>query len=222
MTQAITSWETEVMPYVRNVPWPAFLNAVRDAAITFCEETSLWVDTLDRISVDADTAEYALTDPDNAEIYGTDEVKYKADGAEDSQFKTLHPMSENQEDLHRRGSWKFQTGTSPSHFMLDADKTLILWRIPTLASTEGLLVKVILRPDKICTVLPDVLYTDHYKTIGRGARAGLFGQSAQPWYNDEAEGKNMAEFNTDIANAKMRKIDRGTKRKMAVRMREWI
>ena len=51
MTEALSSWETEISVDVVGYTFPAMERAVREAAIKFCKETDLWTDDLDRITV---------------------------------------------------------------------------------------------------------------------------------------------------------------------------
>ena len=202
---------------------PAVLNAVRNACIKFCEGTLLWTYTLDRISVEANEDEYTLTIPEAQ--YGTiisvDDVKYKIDGADDDQFITLDPLSKNQKDLWDSGSWPFRTSTSSSHYYVDKDKTLFLYMIPTEDSDEGLLVRVNLRPIRTTTVVQTFLYTNHYETIGKGAKADLFARKAQPWYDPNLASMYSVSFHNDINDAMAVKTSGYTKRPSQVRLRDF-
>lgn len=226
MTEALSSWETEISVDVVGYNFPAMERAVREAAIKFCEESELWTDDLDRITVIANQANYTLTVPaalSHGEIIGVDDAKYKQDDADDNQFITLDPISENQMDLHDSGSWKWRTSTTPSGYYADkTHRTVYLYNIPTAGSTEGLLVRAILKPTKTATVLDDFLYDNHYKAIGDGAKAYLLAQRAQPWFDPQMAGAFAGAFMRAINEAKWDKIQRGTKRNLSVRMREWV
>jgi len=227
-TENIDSWETEISIDVQGYTFPAMQKAVRDAAITFCEKTHLWTDDLDRITVVANTPDYdlSLSMPaaiPHGEIIGIDDVKYKQDGMADKQFVTLDPISENQMDLHDSGSWKWRTSSTPAKYYADKTHTILyLKNTPTLGSANGLLVRAILRPAKDATVLEQFLYAQHYKAIADGAKGFLLGQSAQPWFNAQLAVMFGGAFSMAISEAKIQKVDRGTKRKMSVRMREWV
>lgn len=226
MTEALSSWETEISVDVVGYTFPAMERAVREAAIKFCKQTELWTDDLDRITVIANQANYTLTVPAalaHGEIIGVDDAKYKQDGMDDNQFVTLDPISENQMDLHDSGSWKWRTSTTPSKYYADkTHKTVYLYNIPTAGSAEGLLVRAILQPTKDATVLDDFLYDNHHKAIGDGAKAYLLAQRAQPWFDPQMSGAFAMSFMNAIDAAKWDKIQRGTKSKLSVRMREWV
>ena len=221
-TKALTEWWAEVSPDVIGVPMPAVENAVRNACIEFCKVTLLWTYTLARINVTA-TQTYTLTIPaaQYGEIISVDDVKYKQNGLDDDQFVTLDPVSENQEDLHRSGSWKFLTSTTPSGYWLDKDKTLYLDPTPTEASTSGLLVRVNLRPTRACSVVQEFIYNDHFGTIGNGAKADLFARKAMPWYDPNLALAHKEIFENAIDEAKWTKITAYTKRASRARMQDF-
>ena len=224
MATNLSSWESQILPDVTGVPYPAIEKAVRKACIDFCEQTLLWTYTLDRITVAANTQSYTLTIPEAqyGEIISVDDVKYKQDGLDDDQFVTLAPISKNQKDLHDTGSWSFRTSATPSGYWIDKDKDILLYNIPTEASTEGLLVRCNMRPTKTCTTVEDFLYNDHFETIGAGAKGKLFGHKGQSWYDPNLAGTFGSIFRIDINEAKKVKIIGYTKRPLKVRMREWL
>lgn len=225
MTEAIASWESKITPYVPNLAYPAFLNAVRDAAIDFCERSEIWRESLDRIDVVADEESVDLAVPAAlyAEIVGIGNVKYKEADAADTQFRNLDPYSKIQENLSSYGSWEFQTSTQPNGHYLGEDKTtLYFYKIPTVESLLGLLVEVILKPDKTCTTLPDLLWNNWEQAIADGAKGILLGQNAQPWFNPQLAGVWMSAFERKIEEAKAVRYHGYNARPSSVNMREWI
>ena len=104
----------------------------------------------------------------------------------------------------------------------NVDIDLHLWPIPEDESEEGLLVKVILKPESDCSTVPDFLRTDHRSGITEGALAELFGMEAMPWYNEVNETKHRMAFDMYCNNAKWKKVSGKTKRPMRVRPREFI
>ena len=225
MTEAIASWESKITPYVANLAYPAFVNAVRGAATEFCEKTEIWRETLDRINVVADVGTVTLTVPGatGGEIVGIGNVKYKEDGATDDQFRNLDPYSKIQETLSSYGSWEFQTSTQPNGYYLGEDKTtLYFYKIPTVASALGLLVEVILKPSKTCTTLPDLLWDNWDQAIAMGARGILLGQNAQPWFNPQLAGVWINAFERKINEGKTVRYHGYNARPSQVKMREWV
>lgn len=224
MATALSSWETEILPDIPLVPRPGLENAVRNACIEFCERTLLWTQDLTAIDVEGDTREYSLTEPSGAEIISIDDAKYKQDGEDNDQFKTLDPLSENQKNLQDSGSWKYRDSTTPSGYYVLADNPteILLYNIPTVASTGGLLVKVNLRPSRDCTTVDDFLYKSHFKTIGLGAKADLFARKAQSWHDPNHAASFETKFINACNDAMMLKMTGATKRESRVQMRQFV
>lgn len=224
MASVFSLWEPEILPDIPTVPRPALENAVRNACIDFCERTHLWTQDLDRIDVEADTREYALTEPSGAEIILIDDVKYKQDGADDDQFTTLAPVSENQKNLQDSGSWKYRDSASPSGYyaLPDNPTEILLYNIPTVASAEGLLVKVVLRPSRDCTTVQDFIYKSHFKTIGLGAKADLFARKGQAWHDPNMAMGFENRFINACNDAMVLKMTGATKRETRVQMRQFV
>ena len=224
--ESIASWERYVTPYVPNVAYKAFEDAVREAAIEFCEKTYIWRVDSDRLDVVADAQTVTLVTSDaeaaESEIVGIDNVKYKEDGAADKQFRNLDPVSEVIAD-EQSGSWKFQTASSPNGYWIGEDKgTLSFYQIPTVKSDAGLLVKLILKPDKTCTQLPDILYENWHDAIANGAKSILLAQNGQPWFDPNMATVWGSAFNLKVDEAKWVKYHGYNKRPTKVRMRRWI
>lgn len=225
MATLLTAWSPEILTQVVGVPAPGIKFAVRNAAIKFCEETLLWTVILDRISIVADTKSYDLALPvsQDGAIIGIDNVRFKENGQSDDQFRRLDPISETQQDLIDTGSWSFLSGPNPSNYYSDfLSKQISFYQIPSVASIEGLLVKVNVRPEIDCDDLPDFLYKDYREAIKHGALSFLFGSKAMPWYDIENSMYHGALFKNAYSDGKQDNITGPTKRPMQVRMRNWV
>jgi hypothetical protein len=232
MAQALTLWAQEVYSHIMGVPEPAIQDAGVNAARQFCEKTLLWTTELDRISVVADQRAYTITIPPalNGELVEVGNVRYKQNAQTDDQFVPLDPITEVAMDLDQyqyntsRGAWKFQTAETPrAHYMDPAlPTTMYLWRIPTVASTEGLLVRVCLKPTKTATSVADFLYTLHYDAILLGILAELYGRNTMPWADPRKQTEHTLAFLAAINAAKTRKWAGMNKRPMRVRVRPFV
>lgn len=209
MTVQFSQWDSDLRPFVVGAPTSAVNQAVLDAAIEFCIETHVWVDSLDRIDVVADKNDYALTIPSSAgdaQILAIENVKYKQNGLDDDQFYDLGPIVERQQDRQQvPGNWKFTESTTPSGYYYNSNtRTLFLYAIPTEASSSGLLVRVIYIPTNDATTLPDFLYDDYRLAIKHGALWILLNQVTMPWANPQAAVEHMLEFEKAKAEAKLK------------------
>jgi hypothetical protein len=188
--KAFADWRTEVAKYVK---FQSTFNATVDAEVKetvrdFCRDTGIWKQTLTRVSVVADTATYTLsTDSSNGacEIAYIDDVKFKKTGADDDQFKTLTPFTRQEADNYDSGSWAFHTSNEPYKFYSNVSKQLILYPIPTVAATSGILPRVVVRPTDAATGCDPFIYVEFKKAIAVGAAAALMNMPNKPWSNAE-------------------------------------
>ena len=189
-TKLFSDWRTEVAKYVK---FQSTYNDTVDAEVKeiirdFCRDTGVWKITLARISTVADTSTYTLVIPTTDGITETcyiDNVKYKEDGADDDQFRNLTPFTQEEADLYENGSWAFHEAPDPYKFHSNISKQLILYPIPTVASDEGLLVRVVVRPTDAATTCKDVIYIEYKQAIAIGAAANIMNMPNKPWSNAE-------------------------------------
>lgn len=223
MSKAPTLWYPEINPDIPGVPVPALREAVRAAAITFCEKTQLWRFDLDDIDVVADTNDYTLTIDASleAEIVVIDAVKYREDGEDEDKFQSLDPVSEVQEDKNRSGGWRaLNTDASLEYYVSPVDKTtLTLVGTVNNSSTDGLRVTVVAKPLRTATALPDFLYDDHREDIGYGAKANLFMRRGMPWYEPQLAMSYETRFRAACGNGKFRRVRGMTNKDMMIKMR---
>lgn len=217
-TVAISNWAADILPKVPGVPWPGFISAVRGAAEDFCKQTLLHSVWLDRISIVASTPEYALALPTTPatylRIWNVDQVFFKENGADDDQFAPLDPQSEQELERVWDTSWRFATGPDPVDYVVtEYNPNYIRLRpIPTIASTNGLLIRVNVIPLDTATTLEDWLYYRWADEITAGALADLYGHKAAPYYDPKLAASWGEAFRNGVANAKLKKISGKTKR----------
>lgn len=186
MATNITAWVPDVYTEIGGNACPvskietAIVESIRD----FCDKTLIWKINLDRISVVADTQSYTLTTI-TGDIISIMSVKYKQNGLDDDQFATLTPIAEQDNDIYKSGNWEFLTSSSPSEFWIDSGRNLYLWPTPTEASTEGILVKVFIKPLVTAETVEDFFYNDHKRAITLGAVSKLLQETNTEWSNIE-------------------------------------
>jgi hypothetical protein len=189
-TKNLSDWRTEVAKYVKfQSTYDSTVDSeVKETIRDFCRDTGVWKVTLTRIDTVVDTSTYTLTVPETngkAEICFIDHVKYKEDGADDDQFRSLIPFTREEADLWVNGSWSFHDAPNPYKFYSNASKQLILYPIPTVESIAGVLVRVVVRPKDDATKVIDHIYVDYKKAIAVGTAAGLMNMPNKPWSNAE-------------------------------------
>jgi hypothetical protein len=196
-TVTISNWNTEVAKYVKfSSSYATLVTAeVLETLRDFCRDTGIWKETLTDVSVVADTANYELTVPtthgDSSEIKRFDSVKYKENGADDDQYRTLPAFTEDDKDRYEQGGWEYHTGSQPEKYFgkltgsSNSVKTLCLYPIPTAASTDGLRIKVACQPSDASTTVPQWIWDDYMRCIAIGTAGNLMNMPNKPWSNAE-------------------------------------
>lgn len=200
-SKAISDYRTEVQRYIKisgsgtNTDIDAkVIETLRD----FCKFTSYWRETLDAISVVADTEEYTLTVPateGDGQVHSLVWVKYKEDGEDDDQFIKLQLIDQDTIDFfYDDAGWKFETNETPDSAGLTFNKKLFLHPIPTEASTDGLLVRVVVIPTPSASNAPEFIFNDYYQTIAYGAAGLMMQMTNKPWTNVELGARYWADY----------------------------
>ena len=181
MATNISEWTPSVHYQMGDTLTPPdkITEAVILALKDFCSRTLLWYSNLARVSIVANTSEYALSHT-SGDIISVSRVLFKETGEDDDQFAVLTPTSKFFEDEHTSGAWEYQTSTTPGRYYIGNDKSLHLIPIPTVASTDGLLIGVYLKPSTDATTVEDFFFDDHQETIAIGAVSKLLSEANTP------------------------------------------
>lgn len=188
---SIASYRTYVEDYVDGASDETTTTdrAIVDTVRDFCRFTHLWKETLPLIDIVADQSNYTLnpsTDHcDVPKVLGLDEVMYKEDGLDNQQFAPIDIVSREWLDTYDK-QWVYRTSPVPRMAAFDhlVDEVFLIDK-PTVASTEGLFVRVWLWPDKSATTAPTSFFEKYYKAIAQGSAAEMMRMPNQRWSNPE-------------------------------------
>ncbi len=222
----ILDWRPDVRKYIK---MPTANESLIDAEVVetcrdFLKKTSLWKYTLARISSVADQSEYDFIDidTDGANVLvALDTAKYKEDGEDDDQFYDLDV--ETREAMQKKyvTAWEFEEAENPFAIYVTKEKKFRLFPIPTIASTEGLLLHVIVMPDNAATEVPLFVWDDHMRAISIGAASMLMGQSNRPWSDKELSDRYWVEYTAKRDDAAFTKFDGRTSKPLRAQPRPW-
>lgn len=176
----------DFFPYVRSafpgVPDALMRQAVRDAAIDFCEQTRVIEQRAD-LNVSANQREQA----------------FEVDGVEPFDLRYLrrgdtHLTPTTREEVNRLGD----ADGSPTHFYLEGDGSVILWPTPTAAETlTGI---ATFRPALDATDVPDALLRDWREAIAGGAKMRL-GRDYTNFRNEDAATVGAMQWDRGVSRA---------------------
>lgn len=210
------AWYPYVQPELPGAPLPLIDHYLRQSAIHFLEESQVWTLSLDAVDLVADTGTYNLTVPASVTTGGdVSMVKWVwVDGYQ------IYPAS-----LEELGtldtSWDTTTAGAVRRYTQLTQDTITLWPIPNYSSTDGLVIKVALRPSLTATGVPDWIGTKYIQEVAMKTKADMMGMIGQSWSNTEGETKYNAAYASALTKATVEGIKSFTRTSMAVRFRNY-
>jgi len=187
----------DFVPLVRmeaqNVPIFTMRHAILMACREMCENSHIWKETLDPISLVADVEEYDIEQPNEARVL----MLYSAQCRDkDLDFKTEQQM---------RGNWRTLTDTHPKILIQENPTTFRLVGIPTETVNEGITgLRAAVQPAIGATEVGDILMDEYAEMISYGALARLQRMPGKTWAQPELSQYYDGLFQGGIGNAKMR------------------
>jgi len=198
----ISSWLADISTRVPGADKNDIDSAVRSVVREFCTKTLLWVKQLTAINIVASTASYTLTAPSNTAIVTVERIEING----------LYVDPTSQDLLDRSPeSWRSETSSQPSSYMVDAEKVLCLRETPTENITGGLVVWVAVKPTPTTDTLPDFIYDDWYETILNGVVSYLLRMPNKVWSNANGAEYYDSYYEGSLSSAKSKKYTGKTK-----------
>lgn len=179
----------DLMPNVPGCPEPVADQALKRAAIRFCELTLAWRAKLDPIETEDGTDEYDLPLDRNVEL-----VRIEVARIDD---RDIAVATQNDTCRHR------------DHIGCYDGKTVIV--NPTPSSVRQIVLTCTLKPGNGATGVEDFLYDRHCALIALGAGAILMRQPLKTYSNPQQSMLDQAEFEEKCAGVKL-KLWRGNAR----------
>lgn len=169
----LSAFFPRLIPNVMGCPEPLAQQALLDAAITFCDQSLAVTVDLDPITVPVGATAVELETPDQTTIAQVLYAWY------DKQLLNSVPYGQFT-DIYRPNA----TPTDYTIEYLDEVANLRVYPAPTKAVTNGLVVRVALRPTRTATQVHDILFQRYVEGIVAGAQSILCAMPDQPFSND--------------------------------------
>jgi hypothetical protein len=189
------NWEDflkEVMPDVMGCPIRVAENAIRNAAIDFCNESRAWRDDCADVPTVQGTAEYTLVPPTDGEVVAVYYAKFSDSNIPLSTIPEQHIKRGRQNPIQQKPKWFH----APTPGVIE-----LFW---TPDEIHTLSVKAILKPTKSSTNGPDFLYNDWLEVIAHGAKARLVMMSGREWFMPKMYTYYKKEFIKGWTDARIR------------------
>lgn len=183
-----TQFHPYVMPSVQGCPLAIVNNAIRSAAIEFCEKSNLWLADSVETDILAGEARYGYSTPTGARVSQLVVVE-----VDDMPL----PMTTRHDLDSFNAGWRTLTSATPITCYMDSDSTIRLVGTPTEDKAGALRIVVSLKPSRSSSDCPEFLFEDWAETIAAGALSRLHAMIGKVWAN------------TDLANLHARKFREG-------------
>jgi hypothetical protein len=185
----------DVLPFVPNAPEFAAINAIRDAAIDFCQKTWYWQLELPVIGLKAGTSVYDLGLCPDQRIVGIAQVYYKD--------ILLIPKGQDElARLYRDTNWKTLEG-EPRYYTQRSRNEITLVPKPTKDDPASLYVRAAVAPTRDSDGIDAEVFEIFLEPIAHGARAILYNTPGQPYFDRVSARESDMEFRRGISEAKI-------------------
>lgn len=196
------SLESLVGPMMIDCPYPIAEQALRFAAIEFCERTRCYANTQEK-TVTGGAKSVLLSPGDDALISEITLVEWNG--------KEIDPITKEIADQIKL---RAATGV-PEGFYRSNPETLVLAPLPEASGTLN--VELLLTPTRTATSIPRFLYDFHWDAIESGAKARLMESPNRPWSNAQLALFHKQQFETLVGTYSIRADKDGTRRPLRVK-----
>jgi hypothetical protein len=167
----------QVLPHVPLCPQPIAVEAVRNSAIEFCEETWVWQADQEYTIAPGDPSN-DLDDEDQGIVHKILHARATGDGGE------LEPKAPEWCDRYFPGWRQGEHTGRPLHYTQVRSSAFLVVPVPTVETT--LYLTVALKPTLSSAQGVDELRNDYYEEIAAGAVARLTAMLKKPWSDPSA------------------------------------
>ena len=193
MAKTWAKWYDEVLPDVPGCPQVVAANAIKNAAIQFCDRSFVYLIDHDPIAAVEDQGEYTWAPGAGLKVARPERVWY--DGEE------LTPKTRDEiADMH--AYWPDWEGT-PLYFMQEKIEKLIVVPRPTAALANAIKAKVAVKPSRDATSIDDAIWEKYLEEIASGAKARLFAMKRKPWADGQLAAYHKGVFDEAISAARL-------------------
>jgi len=195
---AFTALFDDVLPHVPGCSQPIASDAIRKAAIEFCERSWAWIFNSPDIDVVNGQMAYPFTPPGNAVVSKVLQVWYDDEPLTPKtpdELNTLYP------------NWRTVTGT-PIHYTQDDSRNLLLVPTPDADLTDGLKMRVALKPTIAAADIETVIYEEYREAIACGALAQLMMSPKKPYSDPGLAVVKLEYFESKIGSTRF-KVQKG-------------
>jgi hypothetical protein len=176
---------SEILVEVPGVSDPLAEQALRNAAIEFCERTWVWRVDQEPLPAEAGIADYELELPDDTALVKVLDVWFQGD--------RLTPAGPH-ELACEYDDWANETGTPKFYTQQSTGAVILLVPKPDAALADALTAKLAVKPARAATGMDADVLEKYFEAIAFGAKANLLAMSNKPWSNAQDADRNRSRF----------------------------
>ena len=204
-----------VLPEVIGAPEPVVLLAVRNACIEFCEKSLVLTRDHDPITVLPNIVDYDLEPPRGYLV-----VKVQKAWIENNKIDPLAPDFVRDASVYNRLFASYQSAPStPTAYLQKEERTITIWPVPDRKLTNGLTLRVALKPTRSSDTIDDVIFEEYAETIASGALTRLMSSAEKPYTNMDMAVVHQAKFMQGVNVARQRAGHGHVRSNLSVKMR---
>lgn len=192
---SLSLFTDRVRPEARGLPTVALGNYVLDAAITFCERSRYWREDLTPLDAVEGQAIY-LAEPPTEESVIEDVVSVRHNG------RVLEQSSQETLDSQLL-DWRTKSSGQAKFWFATARDNVTLVPYPCVAGEANIDIRAALKPSRIATTLPQILYDDYMTEIASGALAKLLVMPNVPWAAPDRATYHAEQFEEGVRRASL-------------------
>jgi len=186
----------DVVQFVQDVPEIVAIQAIRNAAIQFCEKTRVLQTELEPMDTTAEVSVYEF-EPD---------IGYKVVDIMEAWYgdQLLIPKAvEELTRIYRTSNWNDLDG-NPYYYFRSRTQEITIVPKPSVSASAKLKLRVAVVPSRASSMIDEEIFERYYEYITIGARARLYGTAGQPYYSAKEAQIYLKRFSDGINEVRTR------------------
>ena len=216
MSTSYEAFFSNVLPEVPGCPEITAFNAIQNAAIEFCEKSLILQVDHDPVTVLPSIVDYDLEPPTGYVV-----VKVMRAWLEGNELNPLSPDGVASPAVYNRLYSSYQSNPQvPSSFIQKDPRSVSLWPLPDKRYTNGLTMRVALKPTRAAETIDDLIYEDYYEAIANGALYRLLNSQGKPYSSRDGAAIADRQFRQAINVARQRATHGHNRSTLSVQLRK--
>lgn len=215
MAVAYTSFFPHVIPEAQGVAEIIAINAIRNACIEFCEKSLILTRDHTPVTIQKGEVDYDFDPPTGYLV-----TKVMKAWLDNTPLDPMSPDAIKKASVYNRDFASYQDESStPTAYLQKDERTVSLWPPADKEYSNGLTMRVALKPTRAGDSVEDVLFEDYAEVIASGALSRLMMSVGKPYTNEKMAAVHRGFFEKGINLARQRATHGQVRSNLAVKLR---